>query len=467
MRNAIVILTVLFVGSFVSAEITVTEGFVVDTLLDQIDGQTPRLEAIRNPDYGFGVVSASVDNGILKILHISQSSLNELGTLSPLPPNAFAWDIRFDWTGLFNRQLYISLASGDNPNLRVHNDILQVSSSGHIEEVLSLGYLGDGLVFSFDFTTDVMGYSSGAYLEDAQGNGGTSLYHMDPCFVTTNLSQNLVPPGRTDLDIVGIEFDSTGTYGSYLTMADTDTNTDNWTVIYQLLPDLSWSELTTKVRTSVRQYRDMSFSSAGSFGQMLYVTDRISESIMTVDPNGIHTIFASGFSGIESVTVSEDGEHMFVSDENGVYRIRAGTTVVGPDIVMQEPKVEAEGVHTNVEGIDSLRLLFSERVLFDNSDVSLTDANDISVPFSVSGSNSQFMIIVFGETLLNDKYTITIHDSVVSVATGASIDGNNDGLAGGDAVIVMEHRERHDSDNDNDIDLIDLADFAKKWLWMD
>lgn len=29
-----------------------------------------------------------------------------------------------------------------------------------------------------------------------------------------------------------------------------------------------------------------------------------------------------------------------------------------------------------------------------------------------SGSNSQFMIIAFGETLLNDRYTITIHDSV-------------------------------------------------------
>ena len=42
------------------SDITVPEGFVVDTLLDRIDGTTPRLEAIRNPDYGFahfGVLS--------------------------------------------------------------------------------------------------------------------------------------------------------------------------------------------------------------------------------------------------------------------------------------------------------------------------------------------------------------------------------------------------------------------------
>ena len=75
------------------------------------------------------------------------------------------------------------------------------------------------------------------------------------------------------------------------------------------------------------------------------------------------------------------------------------------------------------------------------------------------------MIITFAETLLNDRYTITIRDTVTSVATGNPIDGDKDGAAGGDAVIVMEHRERHDSDNDNDIDLTDLSSLAQKWLW--
>ena len=77
------------------------------------------------------------------------------------------------------------------------------------------------------------------------------------------------------------------------------------------------------------------------------------------------------------------------------------------------------------------------------------------------------MIIAFGRTLLDDKYTITIEDTVISVESGNAIEGDEDGFAGGDAVILMEHRERHDSDNDNDIDFSGLADFAEKWLWME
>jgi hypothetical protein len=76
------------------------------------------------------------------------------------------------------------------------------------------------------------------------------------------------------------------------------------------------------------------------------------------------------------------------------------------------------------------------------------------------------MIIAFGDILLNDKYTITIKDTVTSVATNNSIDGDKDGYAGGDAVIILEHRERMDSDNDNNIDLYDLAELAEKWLWV-
>ena len=230
---------------------------------------------------------------------------------------------------------------------------------------------------------------------------------------------------------------------------------------------MSWEPLTTTVPFAEREYKDMTFSTGGTFGEMLYITDNVSESIMSVDPNGIHATLASGFSEIESITISEDGNHMFVSDANGIYRIRDDATAIGPTVIMQEPKVESDGVHTNSSGVSNLRLLWNERILFDNTDVSITNANDVAVPLGVSGSNSQFMIIVFGETLLNNKYTITIHDSVISSLTGTPIDGDNDGTAGGDAVIVMEHRERHDSDNDNDIDLVDLSALAIKWLWVD
>lgn len=470
MKKILVVLAILFVGSYASAEISVPPGFVVDTLLDQIDSQTPRLKAITNSDYGSGVVAASIDsdNGILTVRRISASNIEILGVLSGFPVPAiweFVNSINFDQTGLFGNDLYLTVTV-DVDRYSAYTDFIHVSSSGDFNVLWTEGGAHDELGFSFSFTDDSVGYMAGAYFEDGDYADGTSLWHMDTSYVGTQLYQNLVPPGRTDLDIRAMDFDPTGLYGNYLTMVDSDDD-DNKSVIYQLLPNLTWQTLAGPVTLTQKFYHDMSFSTEGTFGQMLYVTERVSESVMTVDPDGVHTVFASGFSNVLSVSVSDDGEHMFVSDENGIYRIRAAATTVGPQIVMQEPKVEAEGVHTNVDGINHLRLFFSERVLFDSSDITLTNADAISVPFSVSGSNSQFMILAFGEKLLNDRYTITIHDSVTSAVTSAAIDGDKDGLAGGDAVIVIEHRQRHDSDNDNDIDLTDLLALAEKWLWQE
>ena len=65
----------------------------------------------------------------------------------------------------------------------------------------------------------------------------------------------------------------------------------------------------------------------------------------------------------------------------------------------------------------------------------------------------------------NNVYTITVSDTVLSAETGNSIDGDKDGLAGGDAIIGIEHRKRSDFNNDNDVDFNDLANFAMNWLW--
>ena len=461
---------VLVLGSVVKADIVVHEpNFVVDKFMDQIDGTTPRLEAITNPDYGFGVVAANIypdsnsDTGILTVLKISQSSYETVAVVPGYPPQSIVGTVRFDKTGLFANQLFVSVFydndTGSNYNI---TDIIKIPSG---EVVASKGNDSNGLAFNFDFTTGEFGYEAGAYLEDAHLLGGTSLYHMDSNFSLAQLSEDLLPEGRTDMDVKAIEFDPTGEYGNYLTMADYDENNDHLNGIYQLDPNLEWIELIEPVHTSTMAYRDMCFSDGGAFGQTLYVTDRVSETIMSVEPNGIHTVFASGFSGIEAVTVSQDSMHMFVSDTSGVYRIRAGTTEVGPQIVMREPWVKDDDVHTGITGVEDLRILWNEPVLFESSDISVVSEDGNDVPFSVSGSNSEFMIIIFGDILLHDKYTITIHDSVQSVETSAAIDGDNNGLAGGNAVLVMEHRQRHDSANDNDIDFLDFREFADKWLW--
>jgi hypothetical protein len=451
-----------------SADINVPAGFVVDKLIGHLDGETPRLEAIRNSEYGYGVIAASMDKnvGILRIYKISVSNFDLLGSLSGFPvPNYIetVQDIGFDQTGLFSHELYVTVWV-DTDTHHSYTDFIHVGPSGDVSKLWSEGGANNELAFSFAFSDGNNGYSPGAYLEDMDSADGTSFWHMDIQFNRTRLSQNLVPPGRTDMDIRRMAFDPTGLYSGKLTMVDSD-DTDNWAVIYQLDPNLSWHELTAKVRRSVRSYEDMSFSSGGSFGRKLYVTDTVSKSVMSVDPNGLHTVFASGFSGIESVSISDDGENMFVSDVNGVYMIRPGTNISGPQIVMQEPKVEPDGVHTNPSGIDSVKLLWSDQILFDNGDINIVNEDGNNVTFSVLGSNSQFMIIAFGKTLLDDNYTITIHDTVKSAVTGAAIDGDKNGLAGGNAILVMEHRERQDSDNDNDIDMIDLAQLAEKWLW--
>ena len=141
--------------------------------------------------------------------------------------------------------------------------------------------------------------------------------------------------------------------------------------------------------------------------------------------------------------------------------------IQGPQFIMRAPYVVPGGVHTNESGIGSVRLLFDEPISFDTDDITVTNENGQNVVAYATGSGRPFMIITFDTILFADQYTVTIHDSVVSVATGHAIDGDNDGFAGGDYIFTMEHRERHDSDNDNDIDLLDFGRLAEKWLWQE
>ncbi len=455
------VIVVAVTGFSASADIVVPEGFVVDILLDQIDGSTPLLEAIRNPDYGFGVVAASVDDGILKVLRISEGHLSLLATSSEFDAWSHVRCIRFDNTVLFGNSLFLSVVTEvPGPGGQGQTSIHRVDPDGAVATVQTIGGQDNSLALIFDFTDGAGGYVPGAYLEDGYAGEGTSFLHMSTSYQVSIMGQDFLPPGRTDLDVPGMEFDPTGVYGSHLTIVDCDQNHDAKSAIYQILPaqpEYTWTRLTELFDSGTRCYGDLSFSPDGSFGQVLFVTEGVTDTVMSVDPNGVHDVFATGFYGIRSITISDDGEHMSVSDANAVYRIRAVTTDVGPSLVMREPWVEADDVHTGPSGVDSLRLLWSERVLFENADFTVTNEDEEPVTFSVSGSNSQFMIIAFGEVLLHDRYAITISDTVVSAETGAAIDGDNDGLAGGEAILVIEHRNRLDHDHDNDVDLSDLA----------
>ncbi len=464
--------------SGLSSAITVPDGFAVDTLIGQIDGQTPRLEAIRNPDYGCGVVAASMDNGILKVMRISQSSVDTLNVTSDLDTISVVGDIRFDTSGLFgndSNDLFVTVwcnSTGASWEQSSSTSLMRVPAAGPIEELGYFGDTNDKQLFMLDFSNGSNGYPEGAYFGDYAEPGGTSFYRLDADYQITNLTNDILPtdPNRTDLDIVGMEFDRTGVYNSYLTVADSDVFHDEVSAIYQLDPNLAdpnliWSAVADTNSLDVRYYRDMCIGKGGSFGDLLYVTESVSETVMIVEPDGQHGVFASGFLAVQSITISEDGDYMYVSDSSGIYRIRAEADEPGPTIVMQEPKAASGRIFTDPNGVMCLRLIWSEELIFDSTDVSVQDEMSQDVKASVCGSGSELMMVTFERPLLYDKFTITIADTVVSAEKGIAIDGDRDQLAGGDAVIVMEHRLRADSDNNNYIDLFDLTSLAEQWLW--
>jgi len=136
----------------------------------------------------------------------------------------------------------------------------------------------------------------------------------------------------------------------------------------------------------------------------------------------------------------------------------------GPIIVMMEPNTTYDGVHTGQSGLAYLKILWSEPIIFDVNDVNVTDEDGTAIGFAASTNNSAVMTIQFAKTLLYGTYTITVSDSAYGFICGYPIDGDGDGVCGGDAVVFMEHRMRGDLDNNNKVNFTDLAIFAESWL---
>lgn len=137
----------------------------------------------------------------------------------------------------------------------------------------------------------------------------------------------------------------------------------------------------------------------------------------------------------------------------------------GPTVAMMEPKTMDDDVHTGPTGVDRLRVLFNEPVVFVPEDIAVVNEKGDSIPVTADGSGTAILILVWPQPLMHNRYTVTIRDTVVSAAGNIPIDGDQDGFSGGAAVIVMEHRRRGDMDNNNRIDLADLVRIAEIWLW--
>ncbi|MCA9310178.1 MAG: hypothetical protein KDA21_03175 [Phycisphaerales bacterium] len=486
LRSGLASSAVLALTGCLSAQITVVPpGFAVDTLIaGQIDNVTPRIEAVRNTAYGQGVVAAAVSNGILTVLRISQGSVDTLATRN-VASGAVVFDLRFDTTGLLGHRLIVSVVnesqtSGGN---LANTELVLVEPNGSTSILGPTGGGGDGLGFYLDLTSGSGGYTPGAYLVDLVGDaldplGGSSLWLLDGALSFSRLAQNSVPAGRGDIDIRGLEFDRSGAFGGLLYLVDADANASTNCLIYTLNSSLVWTPFNSNASTNVRYYRDMAMSPGGALGQYIYVVEARQDVVQRVAPNATDEVFASGFDfsaqydfdagGAASLSIDDTGNILYVADDTGIYRIRAAETTPGPTIIAVEPNCGG-GTLNSPAGEGTARVIFSEAVSFSASDISVLDGGLSPVGFSVSGGNTQFMLISFAAPLFDDTYTILIADTVVSVSTGAALDGDDDGDAGGDATIMLTHtRPRCDGDANGDgaIDFTDLNEVLANWNTM-
>jgi hypothetical protein len=174
-------------------------------------------------------------------------------------------------------------------------------------------------------------------------------------------------------------------------------------------------------------------------------------------------VSATAFNRIEISFIGTQPDPGFVFDQ-----FRANTTIPGPTLLTYQP----DHVDRNEAGIFQAQLYWSEPVTIATTDVVVAadQATGPLVPCDVTGSGTHITTITFTgqpggvdldvpSPLLRGRYAITVLDTARASANNASIDGDADGVAGGNALITVNHTSVADLDEDRDVDLIDFALF--------
>ncbi|UYV12680.1 MAG: hypothetical protein NCW75_15490 [Phycisphaera sp.] len=449
---------VLLVALPAFAQPQVPPGFTVRRIAPLLDDALPQLSAIDDPGgFGIGVATAVADEGVLTLRLIEPSgTIQALGAIAEPSDQIRAMRVRLDTDGAVDGRLHCSLrvrgGTGEGETA-----YFTLEPGGPLVEAWRRT---DLVVYDFEFVRGQPGLGDGAVLLDTDGDGGTELSFMRPDFSMQLLDSSSLPAGRIDLDVQGVRRDATGRYGGGVLLADTEDN-DLVSAIYELR-DLAgggdYRAIFGPVPWNEKRYGDLDMAAAGVFGGIIYVTETLTDEIQTVDELGTHTTWATEFTNIDALSISDDGASMYVADQNGVWLIRESGMEPGPVVLAADPSTPA-GSPICGPAITSLRVIFSEPVRFVDSDVAITDGDGNPVGFDASGSGSQFLLIGLGTPLDGDTYTVTIRDSVVAVATGRSIDGDRDGSAGGDALIRYSHACRADFDGDGALTIFDFLAF--------
>lgn len=450
------------VSCHAAAQPQVPGGFSIQQIAPLLDAQVPQLEAIDDPSYGIGVITAAANPSTdLVTVRLIQPS----GTISPLGIAGFPANESPGFRVLrlrlappeFDELLHLTVKVGPDGTLSNGSTaLLTITSNGIVEQRDMTAIDASG--YDFDFGTVDTGTPEAAIIAlDSDNGSGTRLGYWSADYQFTETSLNSVPTGRTDTDVRGLRRDVTGLYGGGLILADSDDN-DNFTAIYSLT-DIenggTYNLLTQPVGLGQRLYGDLDIAEAGSFGGVIYITEQVNDEIQQVAPNGTHTTWATDFVGLDSLSIGPDGESMYVADLNGVWLIRPEGNDPGPAIVATDPSVPP-GTPMTGDPVDALRVIFTEPVSFSDTDVTITNAAGQPVAFDASGSGSQFMIIGLAAPLSGDDYTVTLADTITSVATAQPLDGDNDGIAGGDATLTFIHRCLADDNQDGQVNPADF-----------
>jgi hypothetical protein len=454
---------VAFFSASAIAQPVVPPGFTARKIAPLLDGQVPELSAIDDPGgFGTGVLTAVGDNGLITVRLLEPSGiLHSLGTFEHRGETATVRSLRFGSLDGSEDHPYVMIVTPKlpAPSDQVQTTLLRVQPD-EILEIVFETTVGNGYAFDFVFTTGIDGFPDGAVVSNEILP--SLLGSISPGSQLTIFGGPPLPDGRTDLDIRGWHPDPTGKYGGGILIADTDPNNDNITAIYELeeagLLGGVYRVIGSEVPTGTLSYGDLAIAATGDFGGVIYVTETLTDEIQQVAPDGTHTTWATGFNGIDSLSITPDGSTMYVGDLNGVWIVRATGNEPGPVVLATDPSVPQNSQLTG-NPVTSFRIIFNEPVSFTDDDVTITNANGDPVGFDASGSASQFMLIGLAEPLFGDTYTVTIADTVTSVTTGEPLDGDNDGFSGGDAVLTFTHRCPGDFNGDGIFDFFDVLAF--------
>ena len=202
------------------------------------------------------------------------------------------------------------------------------------------GFFGSDL---FAADTELEGEGPGPFPFPPE-NGGNDLYRVNSSgslFLVDTINTVLV-----DVDPRAIAFNLNpafdvsgfGITGGTLYMVSTDVEDTQLSTILQITGVPGSLTINTLFSDDIAnfQFGDMAFDPRGFFGGNLFVTDHVTGSVYAIDDSGADTLFASGFNvgGLESafsITFSDNGLYMYVSDQTGIWRFESDFAFVTSD----------------------------------------------------------------------------------------------------------------------------------------